>query len=184
MVSGSCLCEPSLVPAFIVALSKRGGSRSYLEAGARGRPRRQLRRSPKSTTTNATAKICRLPLRDWSTAPDRLQPFAPAHPVALAIKEWVDAEALLDQSRPAQAPRKALIGIAKGVSGGHCGVAENGGAGDVPRQTRAWVRWSDYQSGCGMLTEGLDKLSGYYPISINITVHIIPYEMFSPVENG
>ena len=32
MVSGSCLCEPSLVPAFIVALSKRGGSRSYLEA--------------------------------------------------------------------------------------------------------------------------------------------------------
>ena len=25
MVSGSCLCEPSLVPAFIVALSKRGG---------------------------------------------------------------------------------------------------------------------------------------------------------------
>ena len=24
MVSGSCLCEPSLVPAFIVALSKRG----------------------------------------------------------------------------------------------------------------------------------------------------------------
>ncbi len=81
-------------------------------------------------------------------------------------------------------PRKALIEITKGVSGGHCGVAENGGARDVPRQTRAWVRWSDYQSGCGMFTEGLDKLSGYYPISINIKVKIIPYEMFSPVENG
>ena len=107
MVSGSCRCEPSLVPAFIVVLSKRGGSRSYLEAGARGRLHRQLRRSPKSTTTNATARICRPPLRDRLAAPDRLQPCAPAHPVALAIKEWVDAEALLAQSRPAQAPRLA-----------------------------------------------------------------------------
>ena len=55
----------------------------------------------------ATARVCTLPSGCQSAASDRLQPCAPAHPVALAIKEWVDAEALPDRSRPAQAPRLA-----------------------------------------------------------------------------
>ena len=53
-------------------------------------------------------------------------------------------------------PRKALIGIEKGISGRRRSVAENAGAGDVPRQTRAWMRWSDNQSGFRLITESLD----------------------------
>ena len=61
----------------------------------------------RSGRSAATARVCTLPSGCQSAASEWLQPCAPAHPVALAIKEWVDAEALPDRSRPAQAPRLA-----------------------------------------------------------------------------
>ena len=83
-----------------------------------------------------------------------------------------------------QPPRKALIGIAKGISGAHRGVAENAGAGDFPRQTCAWVRRGYSQSGFRLITEGLDWHSGYHPELINIRTQTITYVISAPCENG
>ena len=83
-----------------------------------------------------------------------------------------------------QPPRKALIGIAKGISGAHRGVAENSGAGDFPRQTCAWVRRGYSQSGFRLITEGLDWHSGYHPELINIRTQTITYVISAPCENG
>ena len=83
-----------------------------------------------------------------------------------------------------QPPRKVLIGIAKGISGAHRGVAENAGAGDFPRQTCAWVRRGYSQSGFRLITEGLDWHSGYHPELINIRTQTITYVISAPCENG